>query len=292
MKTVLKLILASVLLLTSGCIAWDEGWKTKVQATGQGDVKALLASALALESSADSAEKVLNLITAYEKALAADPANFEALRKLGEFNHLYAYIYATDKKVKEEYYLKSLRYCERAMYTNTKFRALADQGKTVWECVDTLTVNEMEAMFYWYVAAGQLWTECYGSLSHLLNFRFPARGFVVLKRMSDINPDWGDGRIHMAWGAAYAILPGFMGGDEVKSADEFAKGIKAGPDLLVHYFVRARYLDVKKGDKEAFKKDLEYVIAADAKKAGHDYPWNVAYQKKAKELLAQADELF
>lgn len=292
MKSVLKFILPVLLFFFAGCISWDEGWKAKVQAGAKGDVNALLASAASLETTADSADRVNNLINAYEKVIAVDPGNYEALRKLGEFTHLYAYIYANDKKTKAEYYLKSLNYSERAMYTNPKFKAMADQGKQVWECADTLTMNEMEAMFYWYVAAGQYWTECFGTLSHLVNFRYPARGAIVLKRMSDIDPDWGYGRVHMAWGAAYAILPGFLGGDKGKSADEFAKSIKVAPEALVHYFVRARYLHVKNGDREAFRKDLEHVIDADAKKTGHYYAWNAGYKKKAKELLAQIDELF
>ncbi len=292
MKSIIRFILPAVLFLAMGCISWDEGWKTKIQPAGQGDVKALMASAAAMETTADSAEKIKNLVAAYEKAAAVEPENYDALTKVGEFSHLYAFIYATDKKVKEEYYLKSIHYCERAMYTNPKFRELADQGKPVWECADVLTSKELTAMFYWYVAAGQYWTECFNSLSHLINFRFPARGNTVLKKMSSLGPDSMDGRIHMAWGAAYAILPGIFGGDDKKSADEFAMAIKAGPDTLVNFYCRAKYLHVKTGDREAFKKDLEFVLAADIKKTPSDYPWNIGYKMKAKELLGEIDKLF
>jgi len=292
MKSVIKFVLPAVLILTIGCISWDEGWKTKVKATGQGDVKALYTSALSLESSADSGDKIKNIITAYEKVTAIEPENYDALVKVGEFAHLYAFIYATDKNVKEEYYLKSIKNCERAMYTNPKFRVLADQGKPAWECAETLTSKEMAAMFYWYVAAGQYWTECFSPLSHLINFRFAARGNTILQRMTALEPDSMNGRIHMAWGSAYSILPGIMGGDVKKSADEFTRAIKAGPDTLVNFYCRAKYLHVKTGDRDAFKKDLEFVLAADLKKVPADYAWNVGYQMKAKELLGKIDELF
>jgi len=282
----------ALLLLAAGCISWDEGWKTKFQATGQGEVKALLASASSLESSANSADNVKNVIAAYEKVIAVDPVNYNALSKLGEFTHLYAYIYSTDRNVKAEYYLKSLNYCERAMYTNPKFKALADQGKPVWECVDVLTVKEMEAMFYWYVAAGQYWTECFNSIYHLFNFRLPGKVKIVLQKMSSLDPDWGYGRVHMAWGAFYSIVPGFMGGDDTKAAEEFTKSNKVAPQALHSYYLRARYLHVKNKNREAFKKDLEYVLAADVKKINFPYQWAIGYQIKAKELLGQIDKLF
>lgn len=292
MKSIIKIIFIAALFMTVGCISWDEGWKTKVQATGSGDIKALIESAASLEKEAGTAEKVKGVIAAYEKILAIDPSNFEALNKAGEFTYLYAYMYATDKKVKEENYLKAIRYCERAMYTNPEFKKLADKGKPVWECADALTAREMDAMFYWYVGVGQYWTECFNSFSHLINFNYPGRVNIVLKRMTAINPDWTYGRVHMSWGAFYAIVPGFLGGDMKKSEEEFTKAIQSGPDYLNNYYVRARYLYVKKGDKEGFKKDLGHIISADLKKINFEYAWGAAYQVKARELLGQADKLF
>ena len=67
MKLLIRLILPAVLFIAVGCISWDEGWKTRVQATGQGNVAELLASASAMEAPADSAEKIKNLIASYEK---------------------------------------------------------------------------------------------------------------------------------------------------------------------------------------------------------------------------------
>lgn len=292
MKSIFKIIFPAILFLAVSCISWDEGWKTRFQATSTGDVKTLYPLAVALESSADSADKIKNLITAYEKVIAIEPDNYEALCKLGEYTHLYAYIYAKDKNDKAEYHLKAIKYCERAMYTNPKFKELADQGKPAWECIDVLTAKEIKAMYFWYVAAGQYWTECFNPISHLLNFKFPARGNLVLKKMTALEPDWWHGRIHMAWGSAYSILPGFLGGDTKKSAEEFTKAIQIGPDSLVNFYTRAKYLDVKTGDREAFKKDLEYILSKDIKKINYDYPWSVGFQFKAKELLGEIDKMF
>lgn len=292
MKSVFKLTLFIFIFFFTGCISWNEGWKTKYQPTGQGDVKALLATASSFAETADTADKVKNVIAAYEKVIAVDPENYDALSRLGEFNHLYAYIYATEKDVKKEYYIKALQYCERAMYTNPEFRELIDKGESRQESFSTLTAREMHAVFYWYVAAGQYWTECLNPLSKLLNFNFARKGTNVLKKMNAIDPDWSFGLVHMAWGARHAILPGFMSGDVKKAADEFSRAINLGPDVIAHYYVRAKYLYVKTGNKEGFKKDLEYVIAADISKDKFNYAWSAGYKMKAKELLGQIDELF
>lgn len=292
MKSIFKFILTALLFFTLGCISWDEGWKAKVQGTGQGDIKALLASVTPLEASADSGDKVKNIIAIYEKINSIEPGKYETLSKLGEYTFLYSYIYVTDKKVKEEYYIKSLQYCEQAMYTNPEFKKLADQGKPAWECADVLTTKEMESMFYWYVAAGQYWTECHNSVSRLLNFYWPSRTKRILDKMTALDPNWQWGRVHMSWGAFYAIIPGFLGGDLKKSAEEFDKAIKVEPDALNNYYVRARYLHVKNGDREAFKKDLDFILSKDLKKINFLYRWGAAYQLKSKELLGEIDKLF
>jgi len=291
MKLIIKFVLLAVLFTTAGCISWDEGWKTKAKSSGQGNVKELLASAYALENTADSGDKIRNIITAFEKVTAVEPANFDALSKLSEYLFMYSYIYTNDKKERGEYYLKAIKYAEQAMYTNPEFKVLADQGKPVWEAVKVLTVKEMAPMYWWYMSAGQYWTD-QNSLKRLLNFYWTPRAKTVLERMTAVKPDWNYGRIYMSWACFYAIVPGFMGGDVKKSAENFDKAIKLGPDVLSHFVNRALYLHVKNGDKEAFKKDLNFVISSDLRKINYPYPWGAGYQMKAKELLGRIDKLF
>ncbi len=291
MKSVLKFILLAALLTTAGCISWEEGWKTKVQATAQGDVKQLLATAASLETAADSAEKIKNTITAYEKVTAVEPSNFEALSKLGEYLFLYSYIYTADKNAREEYYFKAIKCSEQAMYTNPEFKKLADQGKPVWEAVSALTEREMAPMYWWYMSAGQYWTD-HNLLIRLINFYWASRAKTVLERMTAVKPDWNYGRIYMAWACFYAIVPGFSGGDLKKSAEYFDKAIQLGPDVLTHFVNRAKYLHLKNGDKEAFRKDLNFVLSRDLKKINYPYPWGSGYQMRAKELLGKIDALF
>lgn len=275
----------------AGCMSWDEGWKAGVQAPGKVDVKGMMAAAIALENSADSGENVKKVIAAYEKVAAVDPSNFEALSKIGEYSFLYGHAYAANREEGDQYYLKSITWCEKAMYTNPEFKKYVDQGKTLWEAADALTARELAPMYWWYDSVGLYWNDL-NAFSRLLNFSWPKRSNIILKRMRTIQPDWHQGRIHMAWGIYYCVLPGLLGGDVNKAEENFTRAVQLGPDALVNFYNRAKYLQVKKGDREAFKKDLEYVLSKNPRNSNYSYHWTVAYQKMAKELLAETDRLF
>lgn len=291
MKLFLNLLFSAVIITAAGCVSWNEGWKTGIQSPALGNVKELSASADALEKTADSGDNVKSIISAYEKVIAADPQNFDALNKISEYSFLYGYTYAADKKERGEYYFKAIKHSEQAMYTNPEFKKLADQGRPVWEAAEALTERELGPMYWWYVCIGLYWNDL-NPVSRLANFYWPGRGKIFLERMTAIDPDWHQGRIHMSWGNYYSIVPGFLGGDIKKSEEKFSKAIQLGPDALVNFYNRAKYLDVKKADKEAFKKDLEYILSKDPKKSNYSYHWTVAYQKMAKELLGETDKLF
>jgi tetratricopeptide (TPR) repeat protein len=291
MKKIIKFIFLAVLLTSTGCISWDEGWMTKIQASGQGDVKQLSADAASLDAAADSADKIKDVINALEKITAIEPANFDALSRLGEYYFIYSYMYTKNKTERDEYYIKSIRYSERAMYTNPEFKKLADQGKPVWEAVNALTPREMTPMYWWWMSLGQHWND-QNPIKKLINYSWASRDKTVLERMTALQPEWNYGRIYMAWGCFYSVVPGFLGGDVKKSAENFDKAIQLGPDVLAHYVNRARYLHAKNGDKEAFKKDLELVLSKDIKKINDTYRWGAAYQMQARELLGKIDKLF
>lgn len=292
MKVLIKIIILAAVLAVSACGSEEGGWKSVGPATATGDVKALMASAEPLYTTADTGEKVKDVIAAYEKILAIEPTNFEVLGRLGEFTYLYAYIYAADKKDKAEYYKKSVRYCERAMYTNPKFKELVDKGTPVWEAVNVLSEREFFPIFYLYCANGNYWNECLGTFSKLLHFQGVKRNKKLLDRMTAINPDAMGGNVHMLWGAAASIVPGYMGGDIKKAAEYFDRAIKINPDFMCHYYVRARYLHTKEKNREAFRKDLNYILAREYKKNLFPYVWFAAYKYKAKQLLDMENKYF
>ncbi|HPJ39938.1 MAG TPA: TRAP transporter TatT component family protein [Spirochaetota bacterium] len=285
-------LITALSVSVSGCMSWEDGWTSMAAGSSKGDVKGLFDEAKRIENRADNGERVKELIAAYKKIAALQPANYEALSRIGEYSFLYGYIYANSEDEKSRYYRDTLKYCEQAMYTNENFKKEVAKGKPVWEAASALTANEMASMFYWYCGVGNYWKDCHNVVSQLVNYSWPARAKLVLERMTEINPDWDGGNVHMSWGAYYSALPGLLGGDTKKSESCFAKAIAVDPQHINHLFVRALFLHTKKGDKKAFQKDLNEVLAKDIRTLNFPYPWAAGYQVKAKRLLAQTESFF
>jgi hypothetical protein len=83
-----------------------------------------------------------------------------------------------------------------------------------------------------------------------------------------------------------------VGGDLKKAEELFEKAVEVGPKWLYIKFARAKYLHTKRQDKEAFTKDLEWVIEQDPHKADSPYPANVWMQAQAKDMLTNIDDHF
>ena len=76
---------------TIGCMSWEDGWKQFGKPSIKGNVVSLLAKAKEQANHANSKEKLLKLIDAYENILKVDPKNYEALYSLGSYCFLAGY---------------------------------------------------------------------------------------------------------------------------------------------------------------------------------------------------------
>lgn len=270
-----------------GNLSWEEGWKLVRDTGGKGDVGRLIKKANAQIAAADTEEKVRELILTYEEVLEIDPGNYEALWSLGRYYMLLGIGYSGGKREMEECFFRAIRYCERGMYTNSEFKKLVDGGTKEWDAVAALTVREIAAMYYWYGALGNIYRICMNPVEKIINMRWVGRNKKMLLRMMEIDPAWGGGHPYQAIASYYAVLPRVLGGDLKKAAYYFQKADEAGPDWLYVRFWRAVVLHRKTGDREAFIKDLQWVIAQDPRKARSPYPWNVFFQREAKKMLEE-----
>ena len=277
----------AVVIGLSGCVSWDPGWKGIKDAARKGDVSGLIVQANRQIADADSKEKLTDLIRTYEQVLEIEPANYEALWSLGRYYMLMGIAYSDSVKIKKEYYIKAIRYCERGMYTNSGFKKLVDGGATVWDASSALTIREIEVMHYWYSSLGNYFSECMNPVERILNVRMVGKNKKILDRIMAIDPTWDGGHPYTAMASYYAVLPSFMGGDLKKSSEYYNKATEAGAGYLNARFFRAKFLHAKTGDREAFRKDLEWVLAQDPHKVLTSYPWSVYYQREAKKMLGQ-----
>jgi tetratricopeptide (TPR) repeat protein len=292
--TVFELFLLAVLIsFTTGCLAWEPGWKQAQAPAAKGDVNALLVKAKKLAADADSREKVQQVINAYEEAVKIDPQNIVVLNEAGNYYFLLGYCYIDKGKDKESYYLKAIQYSERAMYTNPEFRALVDKGEPVWEACRVLKKNDMHAMYRWYMALGNCWNDCYCIVGRMLNCQWPGRAKKILEQMTAVEPDFYSGSIHFSWAAYYTILPGILGGDMKKAGEYYDKALALGPHMNNFYVARALYYHTKQKDRKGFVEDLHHALAIDPRRADSlEYAWAVWYRGKAMQLLKDIDTYF
>jgi tetratricopeptide (TPR) repeat protein len=286
-STLLVALCGVAIIGLSGCFSWDPGWKSIKDTGKKGDVSGLIAQANKQIADADSKEKLTDLIRTYEQVLEIEPANYEALWSLGRYYVLMGVAYSDNVKLKKEYYLKATQMCERGMYTNSEFKKLVDGGTPVWDASSVLTIREMEAMDYWYTALGWYFKECMNPVEKILNIRNIGRSKKILDRMMAIDPAWAGGHPYTLMATYYAVVPSIMGGDLKKSSEYYNKADDAGAGWLYVRFDRAEFLHAKTGDREAFRKDLEWVLAQDPHKALSPYPWNVYFQREAKKMMEQ-----
>jgi tetratricopeptide (TPR) repeat protein len=290
-KSVRSFVIFMALILT-GCLSWKAGWKQMDAPAMTGSAQALLDKAADQLTRADTKEKILALIETYESVLTIDPRNYEALSNLGSYYFLIGYGHADDMDEKEKYYLKAIKSCERAMYTNADFRARVDAGESVWEACGALSKKEMAAIYFWYLAVGNTWNDCLSLPGKIFNAVWPGRARKILPVMMAIDPAWYGGSPYFAYATFYAVAPGFVGGDMEKSGESFTKAIEIGPDKINFRTARARYFHSKRGDREAFERDLKWAIEQDPHRAGDAYPWALFHQRDARKMLQNIDDYF
>jgi len=262
--------------------------------TGNKDVIALHEKAESQILAADTKEKLLDLIQTYESILKSDPENRKALSGLGRFCFLAGLGYADTVDETGEFSLKAIQYNERLMCLNPDFKNLADKGKEVWDACTVLSRTDMDALFFFYLSTSNYLREGLKGFSKLTIFRWPGRAKKVLKRMMAIDPSWGQGSPYYAWANYYVAIPELVGGDLRKAEEYYKTAIDLGPDMLNFRRTRALFLHTKTKNKDAFQKDLSWVLSQDPHKVRDmlTYPFNIFIQRSSKELLANIDDYF
>jgi len=257
-----------------------------------GDLSGLLAEANEQIMRADNKENLQRLLGTYERILERDASNYEALWSLGRYNVVMVLGYTENRSEKKEYNLNAIHYCEQAMNTHPEFKALRTQGESVGDACRVLSKREIAPLYYWYAGMGSYWKECLPLPQRIRKVHLAAGIKKVMTRMLEIDPIWAGGHPYYAWGFYYTTLPRILGGSLKKAEAFIDKAVEAGPKWLYARWGRAKYLYTRKKDTEAFRADLEWVIAQDPRKMDSPYPANVHFQRDAKAMLSNIDDYF
>lgn len=275
-----------ICLLISGCsLSWQAPWGTVRPATPAVDAQPLLAQAQATFAEAGDAAAVDAALAAYERVLAADPANYRALVDAATLAILRGTAYTSNASRKSEYFYQAMRYAELAMYTNPAFRVRADAGAAPWEAADTLGAAEAEAMFFWVTALQYEFKEGMSLPSKVVNLVWLQRALVFLDRIETVAPDFGGGAVEFAKVICYVALPESRGGSKAKGEAYMQKSVAESDGWLLPRWGRGKYYFPIIGEDQQGREDLAWVAAQPLEQYRDPYPWRVHFRDDARKIL-------
>jgi len=188
-------------------------------------------------------------------------------------------------------------YARRGMAAySPKFERLIQRGSSLENAIDVVDRQGI-GLVYWYATNLGLYAKLRGNAAGL---KYKGRLVTLIGHVQQSSPDffyWGADRF---FGAYYAALPSFMGGDLTKSREAFTRAIAGAPNYLANYVLMAEYYAVKADDRAMFDELLALVINVQACDASEKAPCiesellpelEIA-RDYARRLIEQRDDLF
>jgi tetratricopeptide (TPR) repeat protein len=288
------LVLALALLMPLGCAgrkaAWKDGDAQKGGAVSSAEAAALIAKGDEGWAKRTDPAAIRAAVAEWEKAATAEPKNMELLVKLTRGYYFLADGYLRgNQKEYLEVMDKAVKWGEKAMIAaSPEFEAKMRDGGKIPDAVKLVPKEGVPAM-YWYASALGKWAKMKG-FAVLLGQKDNVK--ATMDRCLELDPTFFYGGPHRYFGAFYAVAPAFAGGDLEKSKVHFNKSLEISPHYLGTKVLWAAELSTKQQDEETFEKLLNEVLAAPDDAIPELTPEIIVEKGKAKELLAQQDDLF
>ena len=234
--------------------------------------------------------KIREAIAKWSEAVDLDPTDWETMVKLTRAHYFLADGYLRDD---EEAYLKTMdegvRWGERAMMTvSPGFKKKMQAGAKIPEAVQEVGKEGVGAL-YWYASNLGKWAKKKG-FTVVLGQKDNIK--AIMERALELDPTYFYGGPDRYFGAYYAIAPAFAGGDLDKSLAHYQKSLEIAPNYAGTYVLMAENLAYKKQDRKMFEENLKKVLEMPDDVIPELVAETRVEKGKAKELLAQIDELF
>ena len=294
------LLLVLPIAAAAGCGASREAaWDTTTPASkgasavSDADRQAALAEADALFAERLDEAKLKQAIAKWELVASADSKDFETLAKLARGYYFWAdgHMSFTESRADEMVatYEKAVQAAERSLVAlSPEFAERMRNGTRIEEAVKVLDKRGVAAL-YWRSAAMGKWALAKG-FATLLSYKDEVR--AIMARCLELDESYFFGGPHRYFGAYYAKLPAFAGGDLKKSAEHFDKALKFAPEYQGTRVLYADQNAVKAQDRKLFNSLLTTVVNANLDALPDAKAENTVEQKRAKALLAKESELF
>lgn len=290
---VLALALLMPLGSSVGCAgrkaAWKDGEGDKGAAAGT-ETSALIAKGDEQWAKRTDPAAIRAAVAEWEKAAAVEPKNMELLVRLTRGYYFLAdgYLRGNEKEYLE-IMDKAVKWGEKAMIAaSPEFEAKMREGGKIPEAVKLVPKEGVPAM-YWYASALGKWAKMKG-FAVLLGQKDNVK--ATMDRCLELEPTFYYGGPHRYFGAFYAVAPAFAGGDLEKSKVHFNKSLEISPTYVGTKVLWAAELSTKQQDEDTFEALLSEVLAAPDDAIPELTPEIIVEKGKAKELLANQDDLF
>lgn len=274
------------MLILSGCaMRLQENWQDVAPDRPSATATRLAEQARQLFNEAGDAPGLRAAITAYERVLIVNPGDREALTRLSTQHILLGTAYTAGRREKSRHFLTAMDYAERAMYNNQAFRAQVAAGTPLWEAVDLLEEDQIQAMFFWVKALHYQFKEGLTLVGKIVNIRWMEHGLKVLERIVEIDPDFGGGGVEFAMAISYEILPRSWGGSSELADAYMQQAVEDHPNWLLPRWARGRYYYVMRGEPEKSQADLAWVASRNPQDYTDPTAWKRFFQTDARSLL-------
>lgn len=232
-------------------------------------------------------------VDALKAATTIDPGNAEALSNLSHAIYFYADCHLrfdeSDPQGYKDTHEEGTRYAEKALAAlSPAFASKMAAGELIEDAISVLDRSAVPAL-YWRSSNLGRWATL-ESFATLLSYKDEVR--AIMEFCLAQNPQYWYQGPDRYFGVFYAKAPGFSGGDMKKSAEHFNISMEAHPDYWGTRVLMAEEWAIKEDNRPLFEELLNYVLQGDPNVIPYIKPENMCEQRKAKKLMAEADDYF
>lgn len=304
-RSTVVLSLAAFALLSVGCgssrqSVWEDDATTSPTTAGANSTPeaatrrtALLAEATAAYAERGDEAKLRLAIAKWEEALVLDGSHTEDWAALSHAYYFLADGHLSFDEAKQEEMMatfeKGTRSGEKGLLAvSPAFATRMREGARIEEVVNLFERSAVPAL-YWRSANLGKWASAQG-FATLLSYKDEIR--AVMTRCLALDANYFYGAPHRYFGAFFARAPAYAGGDLNKSKEHFEASIAIEPRYFATHVLFASDYAQKSQNRAIFDEQLNLVINGDAQAMPDVAAENLVEQRKARELMARADELF
>jgi len=231
----------------------------------------------------------------WEEAAEIDPSDHEHWVRLARAYYFLADGHMRFDEARNEEMIatfeKGIQAAERALVAlSPDFAQRMRAGTRIEEAVAALDEAAVPAL-YWRSSNMGKWGIAKG-FATILSYKDEIR--AIMARCLELDANYFHTGPHRYFGAFYAKVPAFAGGDLERSREHFDTSLRGAPYYLGTRTLLAELYAVKSQNRALFEEQLNAVIEADpdANPEADVGPENRIEQRRATELLTRADELF